>query len=1052
MMTFIKCKQNNLRKMLLTTAFFIVGICALQAQSIRITGSVTDEGGGPLPGVSVTIRGTSQGTATNMNGEFSINAPSDTSTLQFSFVGFQSQNVKIGNRRIIPVVLKEEAAQIGEVVVTAFGTQKKESVLASIESVNVKDLQIASSNLTSAFAGKIPGLISYQTSGEPGADNAQFFVRGVSTFGYASSPLILIDGFEASADDLARIQTDDIESFSVMKDASATVLYGARGANGIVSVTTKGGNTDKLKISARVDVNVATPTKLLKLLDGVEYMRLYNQALVSRYDDQVHNINDTPTAPWYSEEKILATERGDNPMIYPNIDWYDKMFKQATFNTKANVNFSGGGQVANYYVSGGFENETGLLKVDDQDNLNNFNNNIDIKRFNLRSNVTFKLGKTTKLDTRIYGRFERYNGPYEDASELFKMVMDSNPVDFPAIWEPDERNKETRWTLFGNADPSKVNPFAQMVKGYKERNENNISIQATLMQDLDFITPNLKFQFKGSANTWNKTIGYRSYAPVYYALEQYDAFTGEYTLYNLNPNTVPYLGDVRGERDGSTHFYFEAQFIWGKTWGKHSVDLMTVGIHSQKILTDGNNGTIYKTLPERNLGNSGRVSYDYDKRYFAEFAYGYNGSEKFQGKKRFGFFPSFAAGWIVSNEKFWGEGLKNTISLLKFKFTYGKVGNDNIANRESRFFYLSEIVNNTDRTAFYQWGRIFSGSYSGFTFNRYSNPDISWETAEKYNLGTEINLFKDESLKIQFDIFKDLRESIYMARENFPATAGFETTIHGNVGKASSKGFDASVDYRRFFGSDFWLTGRANITFAINKYLELDEKNYRDRYLSNVGHPIKQTWGYIAERLFVDQLEIDNSPRQEFGAYMRGDIKYLDVNGDGVINTNDRVPMGYPTDPEVQYGFGLSAGYKNFDLSFFFQGNARVSFYIQPAKIAPFYDRRNAPEIVARDSWSETNPNVHAFWPRLATYHVENNTVQSSWWLREGSFMRLKTVEFGYTFPFAEKLNLTSARIYFTGENLFTLSRFKLWDPEMGGNGLGYPINRRFNIGIHVNF
>lgn len=1030
------------------TIFLIFLYCLSFAQTRTVTGIVKDVDGLGLPGVAVAIKGTLRGTGTNNDGEFNLQvAPGD--TLLFTLVGKKPLEVVVEQRSVIDVVMYDDETMLDEVKVVAFGTQKKESVIASIETVNVKDLQIASSNLTSAFAGKIPGLISYSTTGEPGADNAQFFIRGVTTFGYKSDPLILIDGFEATSDDLARIQPDDVESFSILKDASATVLYGARGANGIITVTTKKGQEGSVKISARVDVNVAAPTKMLKLLDGVDYMKLYNQALVSRYDDQLHDINETPTAPWYSEEKIRATQRGENSMIYPNIDWYDMMFKKGTMNTKANINISGGGQVAHYYVSGGFENETGLLKVDDKDNLNNFNNNINIKRFNLRSNVTFKFGKTTRLETLIYGRFETYNGPHIDAGDIFKMVMDSNPVDFPAVWEPDERNKETRWTLFGNSDPEKTNPFAQMVSGYKERNENTITMQATLSQDLDFILPNLKFQFKGSASTWNKTQGSRSYSPVYYALEQYDSFTGEYSLYNLRPNTVPVLGNVIGEREGNTHFYFEARFNWNKTWGKHYVDLMTVGVHEQKILTDGNGGSIYYTLPERNLGNSGRVSYDYDKRYFAEFAYGYNGSEKFTGDKRFGFFPSFGAGWIVSNESFWGPGLKKAVSLLKFKFTYGRVGNDDIAERQDRFFYLSEIVNGNGA---YQWGRIFSTTYSGFYFSRYANPDISWETAEKYNLGTEISFFENEALKIQFDIFKDMRENIYMPRANFPSTTGFETTIHGNVGKASSRGIDASVDYKKFFNNDFWLTARANFTYATNKYLELDEPNYRDEYLSRVGHPIRQTWGLIAERLFVDQLEIDNSPRQEFGDYMRGDIKYLDVNGDGIINGNDMVPMGYPTVPEIQYGFGFSAGYKNFDLSCFFQGNAHVSFYISPGEIAPFVNRRNAPEIVARDSWSETNPNVHAFWPRLATYHLYNNIVQSSWWLREGSFMRLKTLEAGYTMPFAKKLGLSTARIYFIGENLFTISAFKLWDPEMGGNGLAYPINRRFNIGLQVSF
>lgn len=1019
-----------------------------QPSGKTIRGIVTDTEGEPLPGVTILVDKSTRGVSTDLDGTFEIRV-SDSDKLIFSFIGMESQTIEVKDKDYLEIVMTQLTSELDEVTVVAFGTQKKESVIASIETVRIADLKIASANLTTAFAGKIPGIVSFQTTGEPGADNAQFFVRGVTTFGYKSDPLILIDGFEASTDDLARMQPDDIESFSVLKDASATVLYGARGANGIIIVNTKSGVEGKVRISARIDSHIARPTQLLKLLDGVEYMKLYNQALISRYDDREHSADDIPTPPWYSEEKIRATERGDNPMIYPNINWYDFLLKKGTVNTKANVNLSGGGKMSTYYVAAGFDSETGLLKVDNHDKLNNFNNNIDIKRFHMRTNVKFDLTKTTILDTRIYGRFERYNGPYTYASDLFYEIMDSNPVDFPAVWDPDPQNESTRWTLFGNADPMKTNPFASMVKGFRENNESTFSIQATLFQDLNFITPNLKLQLKASANTWNYNSGVRRYNPVFYGLEQYDSSTDSYILYNLTPNNVPYLGDTEAERNGNTHYYFEGRLNWNKIWGNHSLALMTVGVCEEKILTSGDGGSIYKTLPERNLGNSGRFSYDYGKRYFLEFAYGYNGSEKFYGKNRFGFFPSYGFGWIASNESFWNDSLKDIFGLLKFKFTYGKVGNDAIAGREGRFFYLSSIA---DGGGQYQWGRIFDQTYNGFHFNRYANPDITWEKADKFNLGIETGFFKNEILKFQIDFFKDLRNNIYMKRENFPKTTGFQTAIHGNVGKVKSKGLDGSIDFRHSFSNDFWLLSRANFTYATNKYVERDEKNYRYEYLKSIGYPINQTWGYVAERLFVDQKEIDNSPRQEFGPYMRGDIKYQDINGDGVIDSNDRIPMGYPTVPEIQYGFGASMGYKDLDFSFFFQGNARVSFYINPEGIAPFENRRNAPEIIARDSWSVTNPDIHAFWPRLATYRVNNNIQTSSWWLRNGSFIRLKTLEMGYNIPYAKQLHMTNIRIYLSAENLFTISAFKLWDPEMGGNGLSYPLNRRYNIGLQINF
>ncbi|KAA6327711.1 TonB-dependent receptor SusC, partial [termite gut metagenome] len=438
-----------------------------------------------------------------------------------------------------------------------------------------------------------------------------------------------------------------------------------------------------------------------------------------------------------------------------------------------------------------------------------------------------------------------------------------------------------------------------------------------------------------------------------------------------------------------------------------------------------------------------------------EFAYGYNGSEKFTGEKKFGFFPSVGGGWLASNEAFW-EPVKDVVSLLKLKATWGLLGNDAIAGREGRFWFLSNITKVGAGATYlsngYRWGQTYSNAFGGYSTIRYANPDIGWEISEKYNIGLELGLFKDSPLKMQVDFFKDIRSNIYMQRENFPSTAGLEALISGNVGEVESKCIDASLDFQKFFNKDFWMTGRVNMTYAVNKLLDLDEKNYPDEYLKRKGHNINQWWALAAERLFVDEEEIRNSPRQDFGAYNAGDIKYTDINKDGVVNDNDRIAMGFPTVPEVQYGFGLSAGYKHFDFSFFFQGNARVSFFIDPKAIAPFSGRRNALAIIARGSWSETNPDVHAFWPRLSTTTMSNNTQQSSWWLRDGSFMRLKNLELGYTFPSIKKVGLQSGRLYLSAENLVTVSPFKLWDPEMGSNGLGYPINKRFNVGIQLAF
>ena len=1027
-----------------TPAYSQSGVDSGKPQRVSdiLHGRVVDSDGEPLPGAAVVIKNGTRGVMTDNDGYFSIDRLSSGQILVVQFLGFEDKEYTYTGTDNVTVILQSKENSITDAVVVAFGEQKKESVISSVATINAKDLKIASSNLTTALAGKIPGVISYQTTGEPGADNAQFFVRGVTTFGYSSEPLILIDGFEATSSDLARLQPDDIESFSILKDASASALYGSRGANGIILVSTKVGREGRAKVSVRVDENVATPTRMNELVDGVTYMNMYNEAVYTRreYSGQ--------SADFYSQEKILATAARLNPMLYPDVNWYEQLFKHYTTNTKANINVSGGGSAANYYVAGGYDHETGLLKVDQ---LNNFNNNIDINRFHIRSNVVFKLTKTTKLDTRISGRFERYNGPYNSASSLFNMVMTGNPVDYPAVWEPDANTKWANHILFGTGVGAPANPYAAMVQGYEQRDETTINAQATLMQDFDPWVKGLKFQGKASANVYSYYSQRRYYNPYYYALLESNPDTGAYTLYCTNPtNPDARLGNVIPGRDGSAHYYFEGRANYEREFGKHNVSLMLVATAEEFQLTSGSSTDIFETLPERNLCQSGRLAYDFDSRYFFEFNYGYNGSEKFAKKYRFGFFPSAGIGWLISNEPYYGSGLKQAIPNLKLKLTYGKVGNDAIAARADRFFYLSQIsLRGSGMYLGMDWSKNF---YADYWTQRYANPEIQWEVSYKMNAGIEASFFKDEAIKLQVDYFRDFRDNIYMNYATYPYSAGFSASISGNVGQVKSHGVEASVDIQHFFTPKFWVTGRANFTYSTNEYVKLSEVDYAEPWRSKVGQNINQQWGYIAERLFVDQAEIDNSPKQQFGLYMAGDIKYKDVNNDGVINTSDMVPIGFPTVPEIQYGFGLSVGYDNWDLSFFFQGNGRVSFFIDPSGIAPLSGRRNSLKIVADDYWSETNPNVHAFWPRLSTSPLENNIQPSTWWLRDGSFCRLKSVELGYTFPRWKAIGMENLRLYFTGENLLTFSSFKMWDPEVGSNGLGYPINMRFNLGFQINF
>lgn len=1018
-------------------------------QRREISGVVSDQNGDPLPGVTVQIVGSQGGVITDIDGRYTIQAASS-DELRFQFVGMKPQTMTVGNLSTLNVTMSEDIELLDEVTITAFATQKKESVVSSIETINPRELRIPSSNLTTALAGRLAGVISYQRSGEPGNDNAQFFVRGVTTFGYASSPLILLDGFEVSSSDLARVDPDNIEQFAVLKDATAAALYGSKGANGVIMVTTKRGVAGKPKISVRADARISAPTKVLETVDGPTYMNLYNQA----------QFNDNPLLePYYSAQKIQNTIDGLNDYAFPNLSWYDIMFKPSTMNQHYNMNISGGGTVVRYYLSVSYDKDTGILR---DNKLNNFKNNISIDRFNILANVTMDLTPTTKMDINMNSIFENFTGPLDNTNEIFASVVATNPVEFPKFYLPDEKTAYVKHTLFGSdATGTMTNPFARMVRGYKDGSMGRITSQFSFDQNMDAVLEGLMARAKVSIKNDNRYENYRAYDPYLYNIKSYDEFTDTYVLQQVHQGTDA-LGNPEIQRDGEFRVYMEGGLTYANTINDIH-DLSGLLIYTQE--ESKNTGiwreedrTIQRTLPQRNQGLRARVNYGYMQKYLAEASLTYTGSEKFDKSHRWGIFPAFGLGYILSNEPFW-EPLDGIMPNFKLKYSWGKVGNDQIAGPQDRFFFLSDIGGGGG----YRWGRDFNSNYGGFSINRYANPMITWEIAVKQNIGVELDLFKNRAVKIILEYFTENRRQIYQARANLPATMGLTSNVYGNVGQVKSGGWDGSIDLNHSFNKDAWITGRFNFTFAQNEYVENEEPEYRWPYLSDIGWPINTWKGYIAERLFIDESDVRNSPVQELGSLPQaGDIKYKDINGDGRINSDDQVHIGYPTVPEINYGFGLSGGYKNFDVSFFFQGQDRVSFFIDPNArrsnpdrfgIAPFTGHRGALKIIADDHWSPNNPVSHAFWPRLSATLNQNNSQQNStWWLRNGRFLRLKTLEVGYTLPnkWFGQIPFSAVRVYFTGQNLFNISDFKLWDPEMGGNGLAYPLQRVYNIGLNV--
>ena len=1020
----------------------------------EIRGTVTDSTGSPMPGVTVSVKTSpTTATSTDMNGKYILDIP-DNATVIFSMVGYEKQEVIVGEKEVINITLKHALSQLNDVVVVAFGTQKKQEVVGAMTTINPKELKVPASNLTTALAGRLAGVIAYQRSGEPGADNADFFIRGVTTFGYKKDPLILVDGIELSSTDLARLQVDDIASFSIMKDATATALYGARGANGVILITTKEGVAGKAKVSARVENSMSAPTKNVKFADPVTYMNLANEAVLTR---------DPLGALLYPQSKIDNTIAGTNAYAYPATDWHEELFKNYVMNQRANLNVSGGGEVARYYLAATFNQDNGMLKVD---NRNNFNSNINLKTYELRSNVNINLTKTTEAGVRLYGTFDDYTGPISGGTEMYKMVMRANPVLFPAYFPMDEEHRYVQHTMFGNyADGNYLNPYAEMVKGYKDYTKSLVLAQFELKQDLSFVTEGLSLN--GIFNTTRQSyFGVsRSFKPFWYQIGGYDKPSDTYKISLLNENDgTEYLDYVEDPKQINATTYIQTSANYNRTFSdKHNVGAMVVFLLNNQV--EANVSSLQASLPHRNIGVSGRFSYSYDNRYFGEFDFGYNGSERFYKDKRFGFFPSVGASWYVSNEEFW-KPYKETVSNLKIRATYGLVGNDAVGDPQDRFFYLSDVnMNDADRGSVF--GTNNGYSRTGIFVNRYGNSNITWETATKTNLGLELGLFNQ--VNVQLDLYREHRRNILMTRAYIPLSLGVSSTsdIKANIGEAAAKGVDLSVDYNKYFGKNLWLQARANFTYATSEFKVYEEPDYKESYLSHKGQPLTQQWGYVAERLFADDDEVANSPLQGFGEYGAGDIKYRDLNGDGQITSLDKMAIGYPTTPEIVYGFGFSIGYKAVDLSCFFQGLARESFWIDPNATAPFvpyrYSSTELPGMLlqnqllqayADDHWSEDHRNLYALWPRLSTRVINNNTQTSTWFMRNGSFLRLKTLELGYSLPdrITDKIHLEKARFYLSGINLLSFSRFKLWDVEMGGNGLGYPVQRVTNIGIQISF
>lgn len=1020
-----------------------------QKKQKRVITGVVREGdtNEPIIGASVWLKNSSVGAVTDIDGKYSITIEGVGGVLEFSYIGMKKQEIAIIDQKSINVTLQPDTEVLDEVVVVGYGSQKKESVVGAISTLDIKKLKVPGASISNVLAGQLSGVVAMTRSGEPGKNSAaDFYIRGVSSFKGTSTPLVLVDGIER---DLDLVDTDDIASFSILKDASASAVYGVRGANGVILITTKKGEEGKPAINVRTEFGFTSPTKRPKMLDSARWAELYNEASSTKY---------------YSDEVMQKYREHSDPDLYPNVDWFDALFDDMAENQRVNLSITGGGDIVKYYVSGSFYNESSIYK--NAGNIYGYDSSINYNKFNFRANIDLNLTKSTVLNVNLANIYEKSFGPGfgDNDNDIWGYTFNASPNAFPIEYSDGK--------LSGPSTDSGFNPWNMLVhSGYREQFWNSAQALVGVTQDigklwkpLEGLTANLKFSW----DAWNTTLQRRSKTPTFYHARGrddqgnliYDDNNGDGEWDPVHTGSES-LGFAIG-RSGTMTRYLEGSLNYNRLFAeKHRVGALL--LYNQKIHTNTQAGSGDAALPYKNQGLAGRVTYAFRDTYFAEVNVGYNGSENFARGHRFGFFPAAAIGWMVSNEK-WFEPITKTVDMLKLKASYGKVGNDDIGGQR-RWVYESSIATGGS----WQYGQSADQGGSGIRIGEVENLNASWEEALKLNVGIEFSLFN--KVKVQADYFREERTGIFLQRAGLPAIVGISTIPYVNIGETLNQGFDSNIEYSQKIGN-VYVTARGNFTYNRNKLKNNDEPDWEYKYQNRIGKPFgsggsMQPFGLVALGLFKSQEEIDNSPVQSFGEYRVGDIKYQDINGDGVINSQDQIAIGYTNLPEIMYGFGATAQWKNWDFNVFFQGAARTSFFLSGSSVKSLFssgnlERSAVNENIYNNVWMSTNTpeqNANVLYPRLSNSSggagASNNTQTSTWWQRNGSFIRLKNMEIGYTLPksLTSKTFIKSFRFYLSGSNLLTFAPFNMWDPEKGGGeGSGYPLNRVITIGFNANF
>lgn len=993
-----------------------------QKKGRTVTGTITDAvDGSPLIGVNIKLKGTTTGVISDIDGNYSIEVDSRKSILIFSYIGYKTREVPVEDLGVINVKLTSDNELLDEVVIVGSGTQKKVSVTGAISSVKGAALKAPSSSLTSSLAGRLAGVMVNTTSGEPGSAS-EFYIRGISTFGGRKTPLILLDDVEISSTDLNNIPAETIESFSILKDASATAIYGSRGANGVMLVTTKSGQENtKTQINVTVENSFQSMMNFPKFVDGATWMELYNEG----------QRNRGATSLMYSQERIDNTRNKVNPYVYPDVNWRDLLFKDMAMSQRANVNLQGGGSRVSYYMSLNVNHDSGLL---DSPQIYSFNNNINNLSYNFQNNLQVKVTPTTKIRLNMNAQIQNRKGPNYKTQDLFIMTHTANPIFFPATLPAQKGDKHMR---FGNAILSnatlRTNPYAHMASSFKQVDENMMHTTMRIDQTLDFVTKGLSanalIHFK---NTSSQAFT-RSIEPYYYRITKWTPGTDQYDMERLGTSGTEYIYTSDISRYTERTITMQFQLDYKRQFGMHNVGGMLM--YMQRDFKRD-------VLPNRNQGFSGRFTYDYGQRYLAEFNFGYNGTERLARADRFEFFPAMSLGWVISNEAFF-EPLRDKVDNLKVRASFGEVGSDDL-DYPTNFVYIDQV--SLDKIG-WTTGDNFNTYKVGPQLERYAVQNACWERSQKLDVGIDITLFRNWN--IIFDYFHEKRYNILMMRAAWPNMIGFSNALpYSPIGEMSNQGYEVSTSYSTQIGKNLTIDFRGNFTYTKNKYVYIDEIWHEYPWQIKTGRPLSYQYGYVAEGLFGSQEEIDNHAKQELGSTpMPGDIKYRDLNGDGVINSYDQAFISeLGKDPRIQYGFEVNLTYKKWDLGVFFNGSAMRKINMnKDGGVHPFgAESHNVFQYVAENRWTEENQNPHAQYPRLGITNSEtdNNRQNSTYWLRNGNFLRFKQLEVGYTFKYG--------RVYLTGDNIAVFSPFKEWDPEL--EWYKYPLQRTFNIGLQLNF